>query len=80
MFSNGKRGRHDNLGIVFVLCLCLEETSGFEERLTTVCLISSVLTVVLFITCPAHGDAATAGTSEEVDRTFESLFICKANY
>lgn len=35
-------------------------------QLTAVCLVISVLTVVLLVAGPAHGDTATAGTSEEV--------------
>lgn len=47
------------------------------RRLTTVCLISSVFTVILLITGPAHRNAATAGTSKEVDWTFKLPFICR---
>lgn len=47
------------------------------SRLTTVCLISSVLTVILLITGPAHRNATTTGTSKEVDWTFKLPFICK---
>lgn len=44
-------------------------------RLTTVRLISSVLTVILLITSPAHGNAATTGASEEVDWAFKFPLI-----
>lgn len=47
------------------------------SRLTTVSLISSVLTVIFLITCPAHRNAATTGTSKEVDWTFKFPLICK---
>lgn len=47
------------------------------SRLTTVSLISSVLTVVLLITGPAHGNASTTGTSKEVDWTFQLPLIYK---
>lgn len=44
-------------------------------RPTTVRLISSVLTVILLITSPAHGNAATTGASEEVDWAFKFPLI-----
>lgn len=47
------------------------------SRLTAVCLIGSVLTVVLLITRPAHWNTAATGTGEEVDRTFEFSLVCK---
>lgn len=47
------------------------------RRLTTVCLISSILTVVLLITGPAHRYAATTRTSKEVDWAFKFTPICK---
>lgn len=42
-----------------------------RSRLTAVRLVRSVLTVVLLIAGPAHGDAAAAGAGEEVDRALE---------
>ena len=44
--------------------------------LTAVGLIGAVLTVVLLIAGPAHGDAAAAGTGEEVVRTLLLLLLC----
>lgn len=46
-------------------------------RLTAVCLIGSVLTVVLLITRPAHWNAAATRAGEEVDGTFELSLVCK---
>ena len=34
-------------------------------------LVGPVLTVVLFVTRPAHGDAAAAGAGKEVHRTLQ---------
>lgn len=47
------------------------------SRLTTVRLISSILTVILLITGPAHRNAATTGASKEVHWTFKLSLICK---
>lgn len=47
------------------------------SRLTTVSLVGSVLTVVLLIAGPAHGDAATAGASEEVYRALQLPLVLK---
>lgn len=47
-----------------------------RRRLTTVCLISPVLTVILFIAGPTHRNAPTAGASKEVDWTFKLPLIC----
>lgn len=46
-------------------------------RLTAVCLIGSVLTVVLLIARPAHRNAAATGAGEEVDGTFKLSLVCK---
>lgn len=48
---------------------------GGCAKFVTVCLISSVLTVVLLITGPAHRNAAPAGAGEEVYWTFKLPFI-----
>lgn len=58
-----------------------KKTRGsFQEqycsRLTAVRLIGSVLTVVLFITRPAHWNTAATGAGEEVDRTFKFSLVC----
>lgn len=47
------------------------------ETLTTVCFISSILTVVFLITGPAHWNATPAGTSKEVHWTFKLSVIWK---
>lgn len=47
------------------------------ETLTTVCFISSILTVVFLITGPAHRNATPAGTSKEVHWTFKLSVIWK---
>lgn len=47
------------------------------RKLTTVCLISSILTVILLITGPAHRYAATTRASKEVDWAFKFPYICK---
>lgn len=41
------------------------------STLTTVSLVGSILTVVLLVAGPAHGDAAAAGAGEEVHRTLQ---------
>lgn len=51
-------------------------TGQLRRRLTTVCLISPVLTVILFIAGPTHRNAPTAGASKEVDWTFKLPLIC----
>lgn len=48
---------------------------GECTKLVTVCLISPVLTVILFITGPTHRNAPTAGASKEVDWTFKLPLI-----
>lgn len=48
-----------------------------RSRLTAVRLVRSVLTVVLLIAGPAHGDAAAAGAGEEVDRALEFPLVWK---
>ncbi len=44
--------------------------------LTTVRLVCSILTVVLFVTGPAHGNTAAARTRKEVHWTFMLPFLC----
>lgn len=44
--------------------------------LTTVRLVCSILTVVLFVTGPAHGNTAAARTRKEVHRTIMLPFLC----
>lgn len=55
------------------------EDVGAREhgRLTAVRLVGPVLTVVLLIAGPAHGDAAAAGAGEEVDRALEFPLVWK---
>lgn len=57
--------------------LCLGIKMQLWEKLTTVCFICSILTVVLLITGPAHWNATAAGTSKEVHWTLQLFFICK---
>lgn len=42
-------------------------------------LVGSVLTVVLLVAGPAHGDAATAGAGEEVNRALQFPLVWKRN-
>lgn len=48
-----------------------------RSRLTAVSLVGSVLTVVLLIAGPAHGDAATAGAGEEVHWALQFPLVWK---
>ena len=72
--------REKQSGFSAMLCV-FNKNKGIRgqlcSRLTTVSFISSVLTVVLLIAGPAHGNAATTRTSKEVDRTFKLPFICE---
>lgn len=61
-------------GLLFLACY-IKKTKTI--RLTTVCLISSVLTVILLIAGPAHRYAATTRTGKEVDWAFKFPFIWK---
>lgn len=48
---------------------------SWSSRLTTVGLVSSVLTVVLLVTGPAHRDTATTGARKEVHRALQLLLV-----
>lgn len=61
----------------FLVCFKKHIRGQVCSRLTTVRLISSVLTVILLITGPAHRNAATTGASKEVDWTFKFSLICR---
>ncbi len=69
------RLRKNSLG--FQSCFVFSRKNKGTLGLTTVCLISSVLTVVLLITGPAHRNAAPAGAGKEVYWTFKLPFICR---
>lgn len=47
--------------------------------LTAMGLVCSVFTVILFVTGPAHGNAAAAGTGEEVHRTSQLPLLCNGH-
>lgn len=50
-----------------------------DSSLTAVGLVCSIFTVVLFVASPAHGNTATAGTGEEVHRTFQLPLLCNGH-
>lgn len=52
-----------------------QQSSKKPSELTTVCLVSTVLTVVLLVAGPAHRDTATTGARKEVHRALQLLLV-----
>lgn len=77
MFFHEQKEARRKAVFFFLVCKNNGIRGRLCSRLTTVRLISSVLTVILLITGPAHRNAATAGASKEVHWTFKLSLICE---